>query len=386
MSRYFNLFSIALVTICAGTGVASTQAALSPNEDTGKASSQVAFVYVASSPSQSTNEVDGFSVAENGALTPVPGSPFADSVGFLAARGRYVYGTNGIDINSYSVSSDGALAQAFSVNAQQLSGSSCGGPVSLFFDRKGLTLYDLDYLGGECANNAVQAYTLSDGALTYEEELSASPALESALAFTANNQYAYASSCYHVSPYFFGYTRDSIGNLSPLNIDPPLPTAPSGRVYCPGGSATGPGNHVVFPLFPLNMSTLQPAGAVQLSLYTADTSGNLTTNSTSTNMPKATGGVNTIQFSPSGKLIAVGGPGGLQLFHFNGASPITVFTGLIVKEPIDQVFWDKSNHLYAISTTAGKLYVFTVIPTSVKEAPGSPHAITNPLSVTAVSR
>ena len=40
-----------------------------------------------------------------------------------------------------------------------------------------------------------------------------------------------------------------------------------------------------------------------------------------------------------------------------------------------QVFWDNANHLYAISISAGKLYVFTATPTSVSQAPGSPHSI-----------
>jgi hypothetical protein len=42
---------------------------------------------------------------------------------------------------------------------------------------------------------------------------------------------------------------------------------------------------------------------------------------------------------------------------------------------IDQVFWDNANHLYAISNKAGKLYVFTVTPTSHSQAPGSPYTI-----------
>jgi len=36
------------------------------------------------------------------------------------------------------------------------------------------------------------------------------------------------------------------------------------------------------------------------------------------------------------------------------------------------------NHLYAVASAAGKLYVFTVTTTSVKQAPGSPYAITSP--------
>ena len=65
----------------------------------------------------------------------------------------------------------------------------------------------------------------------------------------------------------------------------------------------------------------------------------------------------------------------------NGASPITPYTGLLTKNQVDQMWWDNANHLYALSRSAGKLYVFTVTPTSVSQAPGSPHTIANPQNV-----
>jgi hypothetical protein len=54
---------------------------------------------------------------------------------------------------------------------------------------------------------------------------------------------------------------------------------------------------------------------------------------------------------------------------------------LLTKDEIDQVFWDNSNHLYALSRNAGKLHVFTVTPTSHSEASGSPYTIANPANV-----
>jgi hypothetical protein len=69
-------------------------------------------------------------------------------------------------------------------------------------------------------------------------------------------------------------------------------------------------------------------------------------------MPKvAVGTVNDYWMSPNGKYLAVGGSGGLQIFHFNGANPITKFTGLLTSNQIIQMFWDNANHLYAISET-----------------------------------
>ncbi|HEY6181900.1 MAG TPA: hypothetical protein VIW67_06610 [Terriglobales bacterium] len=42
----------------------------------------------------------------------------------------------------------------------------------------------------------------------------------------------------------------------------------------------------------------------------------------------AVGNVSDYRMSPSGKFLAVGGTGGLRIFHFNGANPITKLTGL----------------------------------------------------------
>jgi hypothetical protein len=82
--------------------------------------------------------------------------------------------------------------------------------------------------------------------------------------------------------------------------------------------------------------------------------------------------------SPSGKLLAVAGHPGLQLFHFNGASPITTFSGLLLPAVnIDQLGWDNNNHLYALSYSAEALYVYTVTPTKISEVAGSPFHVAN---------
>ena len=69
-----------------------------------------------------------------------------------------------------------------------------------------------------------------------------------------------------------------------------------------------------------------------MATYTADSAGNLTTNSTYSNMPSVlVGAVVDYWMSPSGKYLAVGGTSGLQIFHFNGANPIN--SGWIVDNP-----------------------------------------------------
>ncbi len=86
-----------------------------------------------------------------------------------------------------------------------------------------------------------------------------------------------------------------------------------------------------------------------------------------------------MRMSPSGKLLAVGGSG-LEIFHFNGGSPVTKYKMLLSTDSIGQILWDNDNHMYALGSDAkgtGKLWIYTVTPTSVTEAPGSPYSITN---------
>ncbi len=83
-----------------------------------------------------------------------------------------------------------------------------------------------------------------------------------------------------------------------------------------------------------------------------------------------------MRMSPSGKLLAVATGTGVQIFHFNGSSPITKFTGIIgTSGYVSDLQWDKSNHLYAINGATGNLHVYTVTTSSAVEASGSPYAI-----------
>jgi hypothetical protein len=169
-----------------------------------------------------------------------------------------------------------------------------------------------------------------------------------------------------------------------MNITPAIPTAPQGG-YCPYLAATDTGNDVAISLTPTEDFT--PIGPAQIAVYTADSGGDLTTTSTSANMPPAAvGTVIDMKISFSGKLLAIAGTSGLQVFHFNGANPATRFTGLITNNEVDQIFWDNANHLYAISRSAGKLFVFNVTSKSCVPAEGSPYSISNPQNITVLPR
>ncbi|MGA8620861.1 MAG: hypothetical protein WB660_20335 [Candidatus Sulfotelmatobacter sp.] len=354
---------------------------------TGTGSSSVAFVYVSSNAGGNNNRINAFSAASDGTLAPVPGSPFSANGQAMAANAKYLFGTDGVDIYSFSIASDGALTQVSSINAQQFNGEGqCGGgPYALFLDHSGATLYDVD--GNGCSNTAYQSFSVegSTGALNYLGITSdQSPTLEFLLSFIGNNSYAYSSSCYHLYPLIFGFKRNSDQTLTRLNITPPFPAPPARDAFCPTLAAADPANHLAIPLTPMNIYSMQPDGPAELAVYTADSSGNLTTNSTVANMPQiATNGITALAMSPSGNFLAVAGTG-LQVFHFNKANPITPFTGLLTSDQIDQILWDNSNYLYAISISANKLFVFIVTANNAAQAPGSPYTITSPQNIAVV--
>ncbi len=378
MVRRVSLCFAVWTAIYASTVLASAQITSSTTEVGSQqaASAPVAYIYVSSLIANRKYQILGYSAAANGALTPIPGSPFPHNVTSLALNGGWLFGVDqtGQNIKSYSIAPNGALAYKDKYTTS-LTGGWLYEP---FLDHSGSSLYAIYYT----TNNDYlsQSIDQATGQLSFLNDLQGGPDHNVPLSFIGNNEFAYSSSCYHFGPEIFGVQRASNGALSYLNINPPYPAEKSGGFYCPWMAAADPTNHLAIALTPLN-SNFGSDGPTQLGVYTVDSSGNLTTTSTYRNMPAVlTQGAATYWMSPSGKYLAVGGIG-LQIFHFNGANPITEFTGLLTKDEIDKVYWDNADHLYAISGKAGKLYVFNVTATRVAQAPGSPHKIVTPWSL-----
>jgi hypothetical protein len=361
-------------------GIAAFAQEPTPSNTISPITTPAAYVYVSSSTDHV--QINAYLAAADGKLTPVAGSPFAENGAYMAVGGKWLFSTDTINIYSFSIASNGALTQVSSINAQGYNGYTDGGPVNLFLDHTGTTLYDEDVYGNEGANNTYQFFDVNreSGALTYLGATStATPNFETPLSFVGNNQYAFGAACYHGFQDIYGFARSGTGVLTEMNFNPPIPAAKSGA-YCPYWATADAGNNVAISLTPTNDLTV--IGPTQLGVYSADSSGNLTTSSTYENMPKvAVGSVYAMSVSPSGKLLAVVGQYGLQVFHFNGADPITRYTGLLTNDVISQIFWDNDNHLYAISQTSGELFVFTVTPTNHGQAPGSPYAITGAMNL-----
>lgn len=373
MSRCIASSSLALIMTFASAVLASAQVTPSQTDiaDTAQSKARVAYVYVTSSPSSGANQINAYAAAANGALTAISGSPFSTSgVYDIALNGGWMFGTDGNNLYSFSIAANGALTQV-----DELAVVSGDGLGELFLDHTGTSLY-ADYY---TTNNEYMAYSIdnSNGQLTYIDNIMGGPGFGYTASFIGNNEYAYSSSCYHFTPEIYGLQRSNDGAITLMNINPPFPAVPGGGFYCPAFAAADPTDHVAIAMQPLDPNW-NPVGPYQLATYTADSSGNLTTKSTYSNMPSVSVGdyITDYWMSPTGKLLAVAGPSGLQIFHFNGPYPITTYTGLLTTNAVNQVFWDNNHHLYALSGSAGLLYVFTVTEKSVTQAPGSPYSIT----------
>lgn len=303
----------------------------------------------------------------------------------MALNQKYVFATDGTYIYSFSINSDGAIKQVASINVLQFD-AGCGYPDTLFVDRTGATLYDVDG-NYNCtgSDSAYQSFSIesSTGELSFLGATTGTRSSYVPLSFIGDDVYTYGAQCSgNMYWSIFGFLREDNGNLDAVNINTNTPHAKPGDFYCPDLTTTDPTNHVAISMQAVNGYTFGSDGPPQLASYTADSSGNLTTSNTRFNMPRtAVQNVTDIAMSPSGKLLAVSGTAGLQIFHFNGGKPITHYTGLLTKVEVDQVYWDNDNHLYATSYPGDSLFVFTVTPTSIRQAPGSPYTIPHPVNI-----
>lgn len=352
--------------------------------------SAVAYVYVSGGSGTSANFIQGFYAAHDGSLRAIPNSSLSTTASgplTLALNGAWLFGAAGSDIDSFSIASSGALQQA----ADYTIPSGSGTPVALFLDHTGATLYA--GLFQPDAGDDYQSYRVdqSTGQLNFVNQIGSNTS--NRLWFTANNQFAYTTASGNLASNIEGWQRNSDGSLSFLGaFTNSFPAAPSGEAFAnPSGlTPADPTNHLAVALQPVTPGEPPaPAGPYQLASYTVDGSGNITTTNTYAKMPTVqVGQPGAESMSPDGKYLAVAGfqnPGfsssGMQVFRFNGANPVTPFTGALTSDPISEIFWDNEDHLYAIGLSDNELFVFNVSRAGVVQAPGSPHTITGAYSL-----
>ena len=316
-----------------------------------------------------------------GTLTAVKGSPVWVSGQMSGIRGSYLISAGTDDLRTYKLESNGLPgSKVGEIDTQGYSGSPCGtidgGAV---LDHTGQYLAVPLFGGATCA--ALQTYKIaSNGDFTFLGDAESTDGVHSDIyqvgvsAISSNDLFAYGVQSQQEATVFLAYKRGAAGDwVTDESFTEKDPTFnPSDYNYAPWLVAADNAGHLAVvmnqPFGPNCCSTFS------LASYTIDNqTGAIESTNTYTNMPVLKIYASDMAMSWGGNLVAVGGLG-LQIFHFNGAAPATAFGGVLLpKVNIAQVAWDKNNHLYALSTQTQQLYVYTVTPTSITEAPGSPY-------------
>jgi hypothetical protein len=396
-----HLFVCLIATLCAGAALAQTS--IDPAYQRPAAtSSPVAYVYVSTSKG-----TDLYDAASNGKLTLVSGSPFSTSGFMVGSNGKYLITAGTNDIYSYKIASNGAIeGRASALDTQSYSGGKCGATAGAVLDHSGQDVYvSLKGAPADDGNelcDALQTSSISSssGSLTFKGDLlvdedSKASGSDTLPVLLGNNAFAYSleavpDGCEQILNIFAREGSGALEFAGGQNVTYPKP--PSGGYYYyplyashtssyvgsvwPSLITDDASDHLAIALYAMKDAPCGPTTTPQLASFTANSKGELTSTNTWENMPTVPGAINIMRMSPSGNLLAVATGTGVQIFHFNGSSPITKFTGVIgTSGYISDLQWDKSNHLYAINGATGNLHVYTITTTSAVEAAGSPYAV-----------
>jgi hypothetical protein len=308
-------------------------------------------------------------------------------------NGKYLISVGTTSLFVYPIKSTGAVGKlASTIDTLSYGGAECGttsdyngAPNGAILDHTGKYFYVQLFDDNDCA--AWQSYQVEPngslsflGDVEYEEPVEAGGGVyvvdSSVPTISSDDKFGYGF-FNGLGGSFSTFVKEPDGQLEVndtfTEVDPAQ--NPDSPFYLsPTISQADPESHLVVLMESVDQD--YDFGPYQLASYTINNStGGVVSTNTWKNMPipKACCLMN---MSPSGKLLAMAGYPGLQIFHFNGAEPLTRFSSLLLPNvDVDQLAWDKSNHLYALSYSAEKLYVYTVTPTSVSEVSGSPYSV-----------
>jgi len=379
-------FNILLWGFCGFAAFSAAQAWSPP------AAAPIAYVYV-----QTSNGVLLYDESAEGRLTLDSASPFPTAGQLIGSTGSYVVTLGQTLVHLYHVTTKGRIgAQTAQITMAKFTDGQCGSARSGVLDHTGQYVQILfnPTFNATQPCTAYQTYKIgkSTGTLTFLGSAEADSNIANVLgpvAQTSNNQFGYAVDFNIPAVRLAGFVRESAGALSNLTFSESDPEPPQPYDYYPQQVTEAPNNRLAVALGTVKFlgSPEVADGPVQLASYTVDANGNISSTNTSDKMPTPDVGPTLLRTSPGGGLLAVaggscswcvllpGGSTGLQVFHFNGANPITHYTKILTKDPIEQMEWDNNSHLFALSKETGKLRVYRVTTSGYSLAPGSPIAI-----------
>jgi len=335
--------------------------------------------------------VYGFRVSSTGQLSAISGSPFKPAGAIVGSTPTKFFTLGQTLIHSYGIGAGGAIgSQLAQEPVFDYQGSECGGGTSgqdgAVLDHTGKYIYVMldDGFNGNETCGAYQSYIInSDGSFSFdgETQLTGPESSESGgvdgfglPSILGNESFAYALYQAGGPPeneFYLGLRREGNGTLDyEPNIKVTSPADPNNYYVPLSFDASGAGNFVAVGLYP------GWSNPPQLGVFTPDSNGNLSTTNTSSNMPTSSLDAPSTTFSPSGNFLVAysafgnetSGQGGIEIYKTNGAGPLTLQQTLLMGMTVDQVAWDSSNHMYAISTKNNELYVYTVTSTSVTQS------------------
>jgi hypothetical protein len=362
----------------------------------------VAYAFIATvgeNQNSGPNNVYALAVSSDGSLTEVGTASTPTPNYHLSVTKNFLFGIDqASNIYTYSISSTGALKLVATTNA----GNSVPGFDSMYstpvlqVDEAGSTVYA--FIPTSQTDWLLASFKIeSSGELQFLGTAYADPNAISQIRFVQNGQFALTDGCYNTAAGasfttdsdvndIVTYKRESNGFLTYVGTSHDTPPAQSPYEYCAAGvNASDPTDHIatVFSIFnPPGDDVMSPPFA--LGTYTVNSSGTPSTTSDYENMPTANlgEGVDAMSIDPTGKLLAAGGNSGLQLFHFNGASPITSYSGVLQSGNfVRALCWDKSGQLFVLQGESVDIY--NVTPTSYTKL--KPWTLKNPTGTTPYS-
>jgi hypothetical protein len=390
------------------------------------AASPVAYVFVQEDSSQTGDNapspISVYSAASDGGLIKLKGSPFKQIAGVMVGNnGKHIVTLDAGYLHSYAVSSEGAIgAQVSEINTQLYTGTGCAGVPPFQWAQSSFAKMDHTgeyvYMITNGTNlygtpvqvcSALQTFKVSSsGLLTFQNNfLTYDDQAILGLTVTGNNKFAILTGQNGFTGILVYTTlsHGSNGDLNPApnvaafdttpNTSSPTPKTGTDSYYAwpQWGESPDPTDHFAVEVedvfgcesIPEAAAGTNEAGCDSgnsyLASYTMSSKGILSTTNTWENMPIVQGQaccLDNMLLNPAGTKLAVSS-GGVQLFKFNGANPMTPLGSPIVSTygGLIPMQWDKDNHLYALNSQSGRLHAWTVTDKGAVEVSGSPYTV-----------
>jgi hypothetical protein len=309
----------------------------------------------------------------------VPGSPFTGANGSLATNGKFLIATDGTNIVSFAIAANGALTQVSSIDGTAHNDTPTGSGVgALSLDRSGSTVYagEINFQGAD--NAAFAFFSLSaNGSLSFIANSIINVNFNGSLTFTGDNQHAYGQGCFFLGFDLFGFIRNPDGTLTAFDDHVLSPPISSNQFFCPGPSSASPvGNHLAGVVVPEGQTGVNDS----LSVYVINNDGTLTLVPNSV-MSTPFISISDIQFDPTGTFLAAATNAGVQIYRLTSGTLVAVGSPRDANTTFDLVRWDNSSHLYAISSSTQRLFIYAANQGTLSAAPGSPHSAANPIGL-----